>query len=206
MLAALLTPSFLILFILSYLSGSISAAILVCRLLGLPDPRNEGSRNPGATNVLRVGGKKAAIITLIGDFLKGAIPVAVAHYALDLSGLPLALCGLAAFFGHIFPIFFGFRGGKGVATGLGVLLGWSYLMFLFAGIVWLVVAFISKRSSLAALTAFILTPAALLLAGQDHWFVLGAGTIAVTLLVTHRKNINQLIAGTEKKINLKLSK
>lgn len=206
MLAALLAPSFLILFVLSYLCGSLSAAIIVCRILGLPDPRKEGSRNPGATNVLRIGGKKAAIITLLGDFLKGAIPVAVAHYALDLMPLPLVLCGLAAFFGHIFPIFFGFRGGKGVATGLGVLLGWSYLFFLFAGIVWLIVAFISKYSSLAALTAFVLTPIVLLFAGQDHWFVIGTGTIAVTLLVTHRKNINQLFAGKEKKIRLTSSK
>lgn len=206
MLASLLAPSFLIMVVLSYLCGSLSAAIIVCRVLGLPDPRKQGSRNPGATNVLRIGGKKAAIITLFGDFLKGAIPVAIAQYALHLGGLPLALCGLAAFFGHIFPVFFGFRGGKGVATGLGVLLGWSYLVFLFAGIVWLIVAFFSKYSSLAALTAFALTPIVLLFAGQDHWFVIGAGTIAVTLLVTHRKNINQLFAGTEKKIRLKSAK
>lgn len=199
----MLDPFFLILLVLSYLFGSLSTAIIVCRLFRLPDPRREGSRNPGATNVLRLGGKKPAIITLLGDFLKGAIPVAVGLFVLELAPLPLACCGLAAFFGHIFPVFFKFRGGKGVATGLGVLLGWYAPAFLIAGIIWLAVAFISRYSSLAALSTFILAPLVFLFLGQDPWLVLAAGVMAVTLLITHRENINRLISGTEKKIRLR---
>ena len=110
----------------AYLIGSISSAIIVCRLMGLPDPREQGSGNPGATNVMRFGGKKAAIITLLGDLVKGLIPV----YAAKLFGVPaeiLALTGVAAFIGHLYPVFFGFEGGKGVATSVGVLLGFSWL-------------------------------------------------------------------------------
>ena len=114
------------LIIAAYLLGSISSAIVVCRLMGLPDPRTQGSNNPGATNVLRIGGKKAAAITLLGDSLKGFVPVALCHL-LDRPELIFALVGAAAFLGHLYPVFFGFRGGKGVATALGVQfgLGWA---------------------------------------------------------------------------------
>ena len=111
----------LLLVVLAYLLGSLSSAVVICRLFGLPDPRTEGSGNPGATNVLRLGGKKAAAMTLVADMLKGLLPTVIAQFA----GLPLAwvaAIGVAAVVGHMFPIFFGFRGGKGVATGLGTLL------------------------------------------------------------------------------------
>ena len=110
--------------VLGYLAGSVSTAIIVCRIMGLPDPRSEGSRNPGATNVLRFGGKKAAAITLAGDFLKGLAPVLLARLA-GLEETGLALTGLAAFLGHLYPVFFGFAGGKGVATAFGVILALS---------------------------------------------------------------------------------
>jgi glycerol-3-phosphate acyltransferase PlsY len=111
----------------AYLIGSISSAIITCRLMGLPDPREQGSGNPGATNVMRFGGKKAAAITLLGDMLKGLIPVYIAN-ALEVSVELLALTGLAAFMGHLYPAFFGFKGGKGVATSVGVLLGFSWML------------------------------------------------------------------------------
>jgi glycerol-3-phosphate acyltransferase PlsY len=196
-------PLFFVLLLLSYLIGSLSTAIVVCKLFRLPDPRKEGSGNPGATNVLRLGGKRAAIITLLGDFLKGVIPVAVALYVFKLSALPLACCGLAAFFGHIFPIYFRFQGGKGVATGLGVLLGWYPPAFLIAGVIWLAMAFLTRYSSLSALSAFLLTPLVLLLFSHDPWLVFSAGILAVTLVITHRENINRLISGKEKKIQLR---
>ncbi|MCG7963964.1 MAG: glycerol-3-phosphate 1-O-acyltransferase PlsY, partial [Candidatus Thiodiazotropha taylori] len=108
--------------VIAYLLGSISSAIIVCRLMGLPDPRSQGSNNPGATNVLRIGGKKAAAITLFGDMVKGLIPMLIAHL-FDAPPLYLALTGLAAFLGHLYPVFFNFKGGKGVATALGVQFG-----------------------------------------------------------------------------------
>ncbi|MCB1799073.1 MAG: glycerol-3-phosphate acyltransferase, partial [Gammaproteobacteria bacterium] len=110
------------LIIAAYLMGSISSAIVVCRLMGLPDPRTQGSNNPGATNVLRIGGRKAAAITLLGDSLKGFVPVALCHL-LDRPEQTFAVVGAAAFLGHLYPVFFGFRGGKGVATALGVQFG-----------------------------------------------------------------------------------
>ena len=120
--------------VLGYLAGSISTAIIVCRAMGLPDPRSEGSRNPGATNVLRFGGKKAAAITLAGDFLKGLLPVLLAR-GVGVDEIGLALTGLAAFLGHLYPVFFGFEGGKGVATAFGVILGLSWLTALAMSVV-----------------------------------------------------------------------
>ncbi len=181
---------------LGYLAGSVSTAIIVCRLMGLPDPRSEGSRNPGATNVLRFGGKKAAAITLVGDFLKGLLPVLLARAAgVDATGL--ALTATAAFLGHLYPVFFNFQGGKGVATAFGVILGLSWPVALTALAVWLVMAFVIRVSSLAALTAAAVTP-------LSAWgFGLSGVPLAAVLLMVglliwrHRSNIRHLLAGTE---------
>lgn len=180
---------------LAYLAGSVSAAILVSRALGLDDPRNAGSGNPGATNVLRVGGKKAAALTLLGDALKGLLPVLLASL---LGGSPalVALVALAAFLGHLYPVFFEFRGGKGVATALGALLGMNLTAGLLALMVWLAMALAFKRSSLAALATFALVPV-LLLMENERAGALGFALIAVGLFYTHRGNVQRLLAGTE---------
>ncbi|HAO31723.1 MAG TPA: glycerol-3-phosphate 1-O-acyltransferase PlsY [Candidatus Competibacter sp.] len=185
--------------ILGYGAGSVSTAIIVCRIMGLPDPRTEGSRNPGATNVLRFGGKKAAAVTLAGDFLKGLLPVLLARLA-GLEETGLALTALAAFLGHLYPVFFGFEGGKGVATAFGAILGLSWPVALAALAAWLFMAFVVRISSLSALTAAALTP---LFAG---WFGLPGVELGVILGMVgllvwrHRSNIRQLLAGTEGKI------
>ena len=185
--------------LLGYLAGSVSTAIIVCRIMGLPDPRSEGSRNPGATNVLRFGGKKAAAITLAGDFLKGLAPVLLARLA-GLEEAGLALTGLAAFLGHLYPVFFGFEGGKGVATAFGVILALSWPVALAALAAWLFMAFVVRISSLSALTAATLTPL------FAWWFGLPGGYVAAVLVMVglliwrHRSNIRNLLAGTEGKI------
>jgi len=189
----------MLLIVFGYLAGSISTAILVCRAMGLPDPRSEGSRNPGATNVLRFGGKKAAAITLAGDFLKGLLPVLLARLA-GLEDIGLALTGLAAFLGHLYPVFFSFEGGKGVATAFGAILGLSWPVALAALGIWLFMAFVVRISSLSALTAAALTPL------LGWWFNLplvynGVILAMVALLVwRHRSNIRNLLAGAEDKI------
>lgn len=169
----------------------------------LPDPRSEGSGNPGATNVLRVGGKKPAAITLFADMLKGLLPVLLAHY-IKLDSLGIALTGLAAFTGHLFPLFFGFKGGKGVATLLGVLFGFSWWVGLATAATWLIVAKVFKLSSLAALIATALAPLYLL------YFVQNSATlIATTILMVivlfwrHRSNIQKLLSGEESSISNK---
>ncbi|HRD65846.1 MAG TPA: glycerol-3-phosphate 1-O-acyltransferase PlsY [Candidatus Competibacter sp.] len=184
---------------LGYLAGSVSTAIIVCRAMGLPDPRSEGSRNPGATNVLRFGGRKAAAITLAGDFLKGLLPVLLARLV-GLEETGLALTALAAFLGHLYPVFFGFEGGKGVATAFGTILGLSYPVALATLATWLIMAFVVRISSLSALTAAALAPL------FAWWFGLpGAHLVAVLVMVglliwRHRSNIRHLLAGTEDKI------
>ena len=185
--------------VLGYLAGSLSTAIIVCRAMGLPDPRSEGSRNPGATNVLRFGGKKAAAITLVGDFLKGLLPVLLARWVgLDETGL--ALTALAAFLGHLYPVFFGFEGGKGVATAFGVILGLSWPVALAALATWLFMAFVVRISSLSALTAAALTPLFAWGLGM-RGIPLAAVLFMVALLVwRHRSNIRNLLAGAEDKI------
>ncbi|HIC99881.1 MAG TPA: glycerol-3-phosphate 1-O-acyltransferase PlsY, partial [Piscirickettsiaceae bacterium] len=145
---------------LAYLLGSVSSAIIVCRLMGLGDPREAGSGNPGATNVLRIGGEKgklAAAITLLGDLLKGLLAVLMAR-AVGVEGWQLAVVGMGAFIGHLYPLFFGFRGGKGVATFLGVLFGMNGWMGVVFAVIWLFVAKVLKISSLAALVASALSP------------------------------------------------
>ncbi len=189
---------------LAYCFGSVSSAIMVCRVMGLTDPRSTGSHNPGTTNVLRIGGKTAAVITLIGDVLKGLIPVLVAR-ELTASTLTVSLVGAAAFLGHLYPVFFGFRGGKGVATACGVFLGISGVLTLILMAVWLTVAVLFRYSSLAALTAATLAPLIVLWLLPDPWLLAMSLIIAALLFWRHRENITRLLAGTESKIKLKSS-
>ena len=189
--------------LIAYLFGSLSSAIITCKLMGLPDPRTQGSRNPGATNVLRIGGKKAAIFTLLGDVLKGVIPVLLAKwYGLPLSGL--ALVALAAFLGHLYPIFFRFDGGKGVATAAGCItaLAWPVGLTLLA--TWLLVAIFFRYSSFSSLVAAILAPF------YTWYFTNPVYTyvvilISVLLIYRHRTNIRHLMMGKESKIGKKHS-
>ena len=184
---------------IAYLLGSVSSAVIVCRLLGLPDPRERGSGNPGATNVLRIGGKKAAAITLLGDMLKGLLPMLAGHW-LVVSPAVLALTGLAAFLGHLYPVFFRFRGGKGVATALGVQLGLYWPIGASVAALWLFVAKVLRISSAAALVSQGLAPLIV------WWFwpapELVAMQVAITLLLfwRHRDNIRRLRRGEEGRI------
>jgi acyl phosphate:glycerol-3-phosphate acyltransferase len=189
----------LILIVGAYLLGSISSAVLVCRALNLPDPREQGSGNPGATNVLRFGGKQAAAVTLLGDLFKGLLPVLLGR-ALGMDAPILAAIALAAFLGHLYPVFFGFRGGKGVATAFGALLGLSPWAALAALATWLVVAFGLKISSLAALSACVLAPLYLWLLGAPPSWVLALAAMALLLIWRHRGNIQRLLAGREGRI------
>ncbi|MDC9729157.1 MAG: glycerol-3-phosphate 1-O-acyltransferase PlsY [Methyloprofundus sp.] len=182
---------------LAYLLGSISSAIIVCKLMGLADPREQGSGNPGATNVMRIGGKKAAAITLLGDMLKGLIPVLIAQ-ALNVEPVILASVVFAAFIGHLYPVFFGFAGGKGVATSLGVFLGASWMLGLAVLATWFLVYKISKISSLSALTAALFAP-------LYTYFIMGmqpliyvALLMSVILIWRHTDNIKRLLANEEK--------
>lgn len=185
--------------ILGYLSGSISAGILVARLMGLGDPRDAGSGNPGATNLLRLGGRKAAIITLLVDAAKGLIPVLAAQ-ALQLESFWLALVGLAAFLGHLYPVFFGFRGGKGIATGFGVMLGWHWLLGAAGLLTWVVIAAAFRMSSLSALLSFALAPVYLLLLTGDVALTAAMALMAVITAWRHRENIQRILRGEEPKI------
>jgi glycerol-3-phosphate acyltransferase PlsY len=185
-----------------YLFGSISTAVLTCRLMGLPDPRTEGSRNPGATNVLRLGGKKAAFLTLAGDMLKGLVPVLIAQ-ALQASPLILSATALAAFLGHLYPVFFGFQGGKGVATALGVILGLYLPVGLSVAAIWLLMALLFRISSLSALTAMLLAPVCFWLLKPEPAFIGVMIVITAMLFWRHRSNIRDLLNGTEGKIELR---
>ena len=190
------------LIIAAYLMGSFSSAIVVCKILGLPDPRSGGSGNPGATNVLRLGGKKAAIVTLLGDVLKGLIPVLVA-VALQVDDLVLALVAAGAFLGHLFPVFFGFKGGKGVATAVGVLFGISWQVGLAALATWIVMALISRYSSLSAIVASVLSPLYMHLLTGSRELVAMNILLALVLLWRHAGNIRRLLDGTESRIGQK---
>lgn len=185
--------------IAAYLIGSLSAAVIVCKVLRLPDPRTQGSRNPGATNVLRFGGKKAAAIVLAGDTLKGLLPMLIAKL-LHVDDNVLAAVGLAAFLGHLYPLFFGFQGGKGVATALGVLLGVAWPVALAAVATWLMVAKVFRISSLAALTAALLTPVFFWLDHAPQPLLIMSWVISLLLLWRHRGNIQRLITGEEGRI------
>lgn len=180
-----------------YLAGSISAAILTCKALGLSDPRQSGSKNPGATNVMRLHGKKAAIITLLGDVCKGVLPVLLAR-ALGLSFEVQILIGVAAFLGHLYPLYFGLKGGKGVATAYGILFALDYRVGLACGAIWLVVFGLRRISSLSALTAFLLLPAVCWLLTKSVFFCIATIVISTLIFWRHRSNIKQLLSNVEK--------
>lgn len=185
-----------------YLAGSISTAIITCKLMGLKDPRSVGSNNPGATNVLRHGGKKAAIITLLGDMLKGLLPVIVVQQ-LQADAIAISVTGVSAFLGHLYPLYFRFKGGKGVATFYGVMLGISWIVGLAALAVWLLTAAITRISALSALVSAFSSPFIV-------WYLINspvyiAATIFMTTLLIwrHRSNIRNMIEGKEHKIGVK---
>jgi len=200
--------------IASYLIGSLSFAVIVSKAMGMADPRSYGSGNPGATNVLRSGNKAAALATLLLDAIKGWLPVFLiqrfgAAWGMDM-GIA-ALAGLAAFLGHLYPVFFAFKGGKGVATAAGVLLGLDWLLGLATGGTWLIVALFFRYSSLASLAAALFAPAYYLLGGGIVWkldataFVAMVG-MSLLLAWRHRENIQRLLAGTESKLGSKKKK
>jgi len=194
MIADPLTTAILV--IIAYLMGSLSSAIIVCRSMGLPDPRTQGSQNPGATNVMRVGGKKAAALTLAGDVLKGVFPVLAALW-IQPDWITLSATSFAAFTGHLYPVFFGFRGGKGVATAIGVLLASSWMVGLATVATWLVIFAITRISALSALSAFLVMPVyAYFLVGEPV-YTTTLSVITVMLFWRHRSNIRKLIDGTE---------
>lgn len=185
-----LSPVFLL--ICGYLLGSLSSAIICCRVLGRTDPRTGGSGNPGATNVLRLAGRDAAALTLAGDVAKGALAVAIAR-ALDAEPLIQALAGAAAFLGHLYPVFFGFRGGKGVATALGALLVATPMAGLLTVATWGVAWAIVRISSAAALTAFLLAPVYVGVTTHQAPLVIVATAVSVLLFWRHRSNIRDLL-------------
>lgn len=192
-----------ILFIVgAYLTGSVSAAIITCHIMGLPDPRSTGSKNPGATNVLRLGGKKAAIITLFGDLIKGLLPVLAAHL-MQLDTATIALTGLAAFLGHLYPVFFRFKGGKGVATALGVYFGLYWQAGLVFVFVWVIIASISRISSLSALTATLFIPVYFYYANGSAWLTVSTSVMAILIFWRHRSNIRNILNGSEKRLGHK---
>ncbi|GAA5648461.1 MULTISPECIES: glycerol-3-phosphate 1-O-acyltransferase PlsY [Vibrio] len=195
-----MTPLALILIISAYLLGSISSAVLICRVLRLPDPRSAGSQNPGATNVLRIGSKQAAVAVLVCDMLKGTIPV-WGGYFLDIDPIILGVVAIAACLGHMYPIFFHFKGGKGVATALGAIapIGWDLTLLIIA--TWLVIALIFRYSSLAALITVLLAP-------LYTWLIKPQYTLPVAMLCClivfrHHQNIRRLFDGTEPKVGEK---
>jgi glycerol-3-phosphate acyltransferase PlsY len=183
----------------AYLFGSISTAVLIARAMGLQDPREVGSRNPGATNILRYGGKTAAVLTLIGDILKGVIPVLIAR-ALTADAVIITLCGFAAFLGHLFPVFFSFRGGKGVATALGVWFALNPWVGLALLATWILMALLFRYSSLAALTASAAAPLYVAWLSPGTPYLATMIVMSAILIFRHRSNIRNLIAGTETKI------
>ena len=193
---------------LAYLLGSLSFAVIVSRLMGLSDPRTYGSKNPGATNVLRSGSKAAAITTLLLDAFKGWLPVVLVRWfghGLGLEEGTEALVGLAAFVGHLFPVFFRFQGGKGVATALGVLFGVDAALGLVVGLVWIAVAGVFRYSSLASLVAAVAAPVVYVLGDRTVWYadtpvLLALVAMAALLVWRHRQNIQRLMAGKESRL------
>ena len=195
----------------AYLLGSLTFAIFVCKLLGLPDPRTYGSKNPGSSNVLRSGNKTAALLTLLLDALKGFIPVMLVKlYGSDygMAEGTIALTGLAAFFGHLYPVFFKFKGGKGVATAAGVIFAISWTLGLATLGTWLIIAVFFRYSSLAALVAAVFAPVYYLLGSGVAWDTDRSITLALVimsgmLIYAHRENMTRLLKGTESKLGKK---
>jgi len=200
--------------LLGYLLGSLSFAVIISRIMGLSDPRTYGSKNPGATNVLRSGNRAAAALTLLLDAAKGWLAVMLADWLGRPYGLQegsMALTGLAAFVGHLYPVFFRFAGGKGVATALGVLLGISPLLGLATAATWLLVAWLFRYSSLAALIAALMAPAYYVLGEGMAWYLnarvmLALSAMSVLLLYRHAENIGRLARGTESRMGRKKTK
>lgn len=179
-----------------YALGSISCAILVCKLSGLPDPRQEGSCNPGTTNVLRLGGKKLAALTLFGDMCKGLLAAGLLRLFFPETSFYLA-AGLGAFFGHLYPLYFQLKGGKGVATSLGILLVWNPLLALLLFVIWSAIFFFTRLSSLAAILAAILALPLAWFLGCSHLMLTCMLLIVIFLLWRHRLNIQRLLRGEE---------
>ena len=189
----------------AYLIGSISSAVIISKVFSLSDPRDVGSGNPGATNVLRSGNKLAAFLTLLGDLFKGLLPVAAAQYY-GLSVAIIALVAIAAFIGHLYPVFLGFKGGKGVATAIGVFAALSWKLFVLFSVTWIIVAAVSRFSSLAALLAAAVTGLGsfAIFNQKPELQLIGAVFLIVAFLFKrHRPNIERLKAGTEPKIGKK---
>ena len=185
--------------LLAYLIGSISSAVVVAKAMGLPDPRTTGSKNPGATNILRLGGKKAAALTLLGDVLKGVIPVLLAKM-LGGGATLVALAAMGAFLGHLFPLYTGFKGGKGVATGFGTYIALSPLVALVMVGVWIIVAKTSRYSSLGGLSAAAAAPILVAIFLKSPPIVIYALISSALLFWRHRENIRRLLDGTESRI------
>jgi len=186
----------ILLILLAYLLGSISTAIITCRLMGLPDPRSQGSNNPGATNVLKIGGKKAAALTLLGDALKGLAPVLLGLY-LGIDELYLSLVAFAAFIGHLYPLFFHFKGGKGVATAFGVFIGLNWQVALAVLLTWLIIVKLFKLSSLGALLTALIAPLYFYFLDGSLYFTSLSVILSALLIYRHRSNIIKIIEGTE---------
>jgi acyl phosphate:glycerol-3-phosphate acyltransferase len=195
----------------AYLVGSLSFAVIVSRVMGLKDPRTFGSKNPGATNVLRSGNKAAAVVTLLLDAMKGLLPVLAVRWFGKPYGLEdgtVALVGLAAFMGHLWPAFFRFRGGKGVATFMGVVFGVHPLLGLATGATWLIIAFFFRYASLASLVAAVFAPAYYLLGNRIQWYAdagvaIALFAMAMLLAWRHRQNIDRLLQGKESRLGAK---
>ena len=197
--------------LIAYLVGSLSFAVIVSRAMGLSDPRTYGSGNPGATNVLRSGSKPAAIVTLLLDAAKGWLPVMLVKWFGPAYGLgegTQALAGIAAFLGHLYPVFFAFKGGKGVATAVGVLLAFQPLLALATLLTFAIIVFFTRYVSLASMVAAVFAPAYYLIGDGVAWTASGAKTLALIamgllLIWRHRENIQRLLAGTESKLGQK---
>lgn len=195
----------------AYLLGSLAFAVIVSRAMGLNDPRTFGSKNPGATNVLRSGSKAAAIVTLLLDALKGLVPVLLVKVygpAWGLADGTVALVALAAFLGHLYPVFFRFQGGKGVATFIGAVFGIDWVLGVATGLTWLIIAFFFRYSSLASLVAAVFAPVYYLLLHRVLWYAdnriaLALAAMAALLVWRHRLNIQRLLAGQESRIGAK---
>ncbi len=195
----------------AYLIGSLSFAVIVSRVMGLNDPRTYGSKNPGATNVLRSGSKAAAVVTLLLDAVKGWLPVAAIQWWGQPYGLgegTMALAGFAAFVGHLYPVFFKFVGGKGVATAMGVLVATSGWLALATGLTWLIVAYAFRYSSLASLVAALFAPAYYAFGDGVAWvtdrnLLLSTALMSIFLIWRHSENISRLVNGTESKLGKK---
>ena len=195
--------------LLAYLLGSLSFAVIVSRVMGLKDPRSYGSNNPGATNVLRSGSKIAAVATLLLDGLKGWLPVVLVKWFGKDYGLEdgtMAAVAFAAFLGHLFPVFFKFKGGKGVATAAGVLLGIDWLLGLATLAIWVIVAFFTRYSSAASMASAAFAPLFYLLGDRGPWYtersvLLAIFMMGLLLVIRHRENINKLVSGKESKLS-----